>query len=79
MHNDRGNSEADDYILSLLQLAVSDRHWFNLVDSDHSGQLSTEELQKALINGMSVTLSCGNSTHSSRLLEYALTVGSLLA
>ncbi|KAF9911458.1 Programmed cell death protein 6 [Linnemannia zychae] len=27
------------------------RHWFNLVDSDHSGQLSTEELQKALING----------------------------
>ncbi|KAG0214629.1 Programmed cell death protein 6 [Mortierella sp. GBA43] len=27
------------------------RQWFDAVDSDRSGQLSTEELQKALING----------------------------
>ncbi|KAG0001582.1 hypothetical protein BGZ80_001718 [Entomortierella chlamydospora] len=27
------------------------RYWFDAVDSDHSGQLSTEELQRALING----------------------------
>ncbi|ORZ28180.1 hypothetical protein BCR41DRAFT_330736 [Lobosporangium transversale] len=27
------------------------RYWFDAVDSDRSGQLSTEELQRALING----------------------------
>ncbi|KAG0232865.1 Programmed cell death protein 6 [Actinomortierella wolfii] len=27
------------------------RYWFDAVDSDRSGQLSTEELQKALVNG----------------------------
>jgi len=29
------------------------RYWFDAVDTDRSGQLSTEELQRALINGKS--------------------------
>ena len=37
------------------------RYWFDAVDTDRAGQLSTEELQRALINGMSCKWLCQSS------------------
>jgi hypothetical protein len=32
------------------------RRWFDSVDTDRSGQLSTEELQRALVNGIFISV-----------------------